>query len=529
MKGFGKMKGKMVLVLSMITVMLAAACSNESKDGPKATEKNPTASATANAVPDPYSSLPKKVSISMFDRGKVSSDEGTYEKNRWVDYIRKESGIDLSIVPVPRAQSKDKLNVLIASNQAPDLIWEFDRSYIGKLVTQGALQPINEYIDKYSTSYKKYLKENPDLLPHITFDGKIYAAVTKRPVTAVANHGMWIRQDWLDELNLKAPTTVDELITVAQAFKNKYPGSTPIVGANASDIYAALYGAMNSQWYVEDGKMKYGATLDRFADVISLEKKLFNLGLVDREYFTDNNNQRSNQLWTTGKAGIMLGQWLTPLNADLLKNVPNANPVPLEAVSTKYGKYGVYQEASPFIYVAFNKNMKNPKAAIEYLDWMVDKGWYPLLNGEKGVHYEDVGGVAKRLNMDKYNKEVSYAAEYAVLRQEVVKPEDLVVQAASDPLSQRIAKLDAKALETALKVNFRRDIPYQPNFDEINVIRTSFDTFIKEIRAEATTQGDKYSGEWALGEIRKEWARLGGAKAEEIANKWYQDNKASFK
>jgi putative aldouronate transport system substrate-binding protein len=530
MKSSGKIKVKWSFVLGMVMILLIAACSNGNNEGSgsQVKESDQPAASDSNETKDPSDDLPKSVSISMFDRGKISSDEGTYEQNRWVDWIRKESGIDVSIIPVPRNQAKDKLNVLIASNQAPDLIWEFDRTYIGKLVTQGALQPIGDYIEKYSTSYKKYLEENPDLLPHISFDGQIYAAATKRPITAIANHGIWIRQDWLDELKLKTPTTVDELLAVAQAFKEHYPDSTPIVGANASDIYAALYGVMNNQWYVEDEKLKYGATLDRFADVIGLEKKLYDLKLVDREYFTDTNYQRSNQLWTTGKAGIMLGQWLTPLNKDLIKNVPSANPVPLEAVSTKYGKYGVYQEASPFMYVAFNKNMKNPKAAVEYLDWMVDKGWFSLLNGEEGVHYELVNGVAKRLDMDKYNKEVSYAAEYAVLRQESVKSEDLILQAADDELSQRIAKLDASALETALKVEFRRDIPYQPNFDEINEIRASLDTFIKEIRAEATTQGEKYSGEWALGEIRKEWERLGGTKAEEIANQWYQSNKASF-
>ncbi|WP_372661107.1 extracellular solute-binding protein [Cohnella sp.] len=535
MEIFGKYKGKMLFVVGMIVLLLTSACSTRNNEGAnnQAQESNPPAStaadSSANDTKDPYNDLPKTVSISMFDRGKVSSDEGTYEENRWVDWIRKESGIDVSIIPVPRSQAKDKLNVLIASNQAPDLIWEFDRSYIGKLVTQGALQPIGEYIEKYSTSYKKYLEENPELLPHITFDGKIYAVTTKRPITAIANHGMWIRQDWLDALNLKAPTTVDELIAVAQAFKKHYPDSTPIVGANTSDIYAALHGAINYQWYVEEDKLKYGATLDRFADVIEMEKKLFDLKLVDLEYFTDTNYQRSNQLWTTGKAGIMLGQWLTPLNKDLITNVPSANPVPLEAVSTPYGKYGLYQEASPFIYVAFNKNMKNPKAAVEYLDWIVDKGWFTLLNGEEGVHHQLVDGVAKRLDMDKYNKEASYAAEYAVLRQETVKPEDLILQAADDELSQRIAKLNSAALETALKVPFRRDIPYQPNFDEINEIRASLDKFIKEIRAGATTQGEKYNGEWALGEIRKEWERLGGAKAEEIANQWYQNNKASFK
>lgn len=533
MKPNSKGKGRLLLILGMLLALLATACSNnegeaESTNAPSGNDP----SGNAQSADDPYADLPKKISISTFDRGQVSSDEGTYEDNRWVKWIREQSGIDVSIVPVPRNQAQDTLNVLIASNQAPDLIWEFDRSYIGKLVTQGVIQPIGDYIEKYSTSYKRYLEENPDLKAHLTFNGEMYAVASKRPVTSIANHAMWIRQDWLDEVGMEKPTTVEELIKVAQAFKEHYPDSTPIVGANAPDIYAALHGAMSFLWYLEDGKMKYGPTLDRYKDVIGLEKQLYELGLVDKEYFTDSNNQRSNQLWTTGQAGILLGQWGTGavdiLMQDLLSNVPDAKPVPLEAVASKHGKFGTYQEAPPFIYVAFNKDMKNPKAAVEYLDWIIDKGWFTLMNGEEGVHYEMSGEIAKRIDADKFTKEVLYANEYAVLRQENVKPEDLPLKAADDALSQRIAALNAESLQTVLKNQFKRDIPYQPNFDEINEIRSTLDTFIRETRATAVTQGDKYTGDWAIAEIRKEWERLGGAEAEAIAQKWYEENKASF-
>ena len=531
-----KHRGQMFFIMCMVIALLATACSSNSGSTGKeeASGNTPVKESEANkgGATDPYDGLPKKLSISMFDRGSVSSDEGTYEDNRWVKWIREQSGIDLTIVPVARNQAQDKLNILFASNQAPDLVWDYDRSYIGKLVTQGVIQPIGDYIDKYSTSYKKYLEENPDLKAQITFNGEIYAIATKRPVTNIANHGIWIRQDWLDELKLERPTTMEELVNVAKAFKEHYAGSTPIVGYTTFDIYSALYGAMNSQWYLEDGKMTYGGVLDRFADVIQLEKELYEQGLVDKEYMTDNNNQRANQLWTTGKAGILMGQWgggnIDILMKDLIANVPTAKPEPMETVSTQYGHYGAYQESSPLIYVAFNKDMKNPKAAIEYLDWMLEKGWFTLVNGEEGVHYQLVDGVAKRTDIDKFNKEVLYAGEYAVVRKDNMKPEDLLIQAADDEMSQRMAALSVESVRLALKNEFRRDTPYQPTFNEINEIRATLDTFIRETRATAVTQGDKYTGQWALEEIRKEWSRLGGDKATEIAQQWYEDNKASF-
>lgn len=75
----------------------------------------------------------------------------------------------------------------------------------------------------------------------MTFNGEIYAVTAKRPITAIANHGIWIRQDWLDELKLERPTTVEELVEVAKAFKQHYPDSTPIVGHTTNDIYSAMF------------------------------------------------------------------------------------------------------------------------------------------------------------------------------------------------------------------------------------------------------------------------------------------------
>ncbi|SFW71189.1 putative aldouronate transport system substrate-binding protein, partial [Paenibacillus sp. UNCCL117] len=68
-------------------------CSNSGAFEPStSTGVKPSATATA----DPYADLPKAVSISVFDRGAVSSDEGTYENNRWVKWIREQSGIDVT-------------------------------------------------------------------------------------------------------------------------------------------------------------------------------------------------------------------------------------------------------------------------------------------------------------------------------------------------------------------------------------------------------------------------------------------------
>src|SRR5262249_10280317 len=50
----------------------------------------------------------------------------------------------------------------------------------------------------------------------VTWDGQMYGFPD--PGTLPHIDGLVVRQDWLDKLNLKAPTNLDEFMTVAKAF-----------------------------------------------------------------------------------------------------------------------------------------------------------------------------------------------------------------------------------------------------------------------------------------------------------------------
>lgn len=492
---------------------------------------------TGAQTEDQYSKLPATLSVEAFDRGLVSSDEGSYESNRWTKWMEEQTGIKLKIVPVPRAQVQQKLNTLIAANEAPDIMWEFSRDYIGNLVTQGVLQPLDDYIEKYSKNYKAYLKQNPELKPYLTFDGKIYAVSVKRTMSGIANAGMWIRQDWLDQVGMKAPATEEEFFAVLKAFRDKGLAKTdaPLISLHASyaNVIDSLFNAFSAQWYLENGKMVHGKFVERTADAIAFERKLYADGYIDKEYLTDKNMQRSIQDWSSGKTGVFFATWSNSIEnnmKDLLKNVPNARPVPLEPFSTKYGKNGLYQEASPSMFVVFNKNMKNPKVAMEYLDWMLDKGWYNLTFGFENTHFKLVNGTPQILDPDKFKKEVAYAYEYPIVNNYAAfyKPESILVSAPQDELSQRWAKLQMDSLNLALKNPFKRDIPYGPSIAEINNVFNAIKPKLDEIRTRTIVKGD-LTPQQALEMIRKEYKNAGGDQADKLAQEWYEQNKASFK
>jgi putative aldouronate transport system substrate-binding protein len=256
---------------------------------------------TAVEEPDKYDSLPKEITVEAFDRGAVSTVEGSYEENRWTKYINENSGVKVKWIPVPRAQAIDKMKVLFAAGQAPDLVWDFGRNFMGSLVNQGLVQPVDEFINKYSTVYKAYINSNADLKPFTVFNGKTYAFTTRRSIDSIANHGMWIRKDWLDKLGLKTPTTDKELLDVARAFTQKDPdgnGKNDTLGIafnyNYTTIIRSIYGT--SYYFTDNGKNYFtNSTMcnhDRYKDALTFQKTVYDEGLVDKEYLTDKNYTR---------------------------------------------------------------------------------------------------------------------------------------------------------------------------------------------------------------------------------------------
>lgn len=520
---------KLVLAASLSMSVLAACSSKSEPPGNSQTGKE-TGEVKVQKT---------EISISMFDRGQVPVEEGSYENNRWSKWINDNSPVNVKWVPVPRGQAQQKLNTLIASGSAPDLIWEYDRNYIAQLANQGAIQPIDSHIEKYSTTIKKYLQDHPELKSAITINGKMYALTSKRGIDTIANHGMWIRQDWLDKLGLKAPTTVEELIDVARKFRdadldgNGKPDTVPIVfNGNAIQIMRAFFFTNENQWYLEDGKLKFARTLDRYTDSLAFQKQLFDEGLIDKEYITDTNFQRARQLWTTGNAGFFFGNWdMENEFKDLKSNVPDAKVAPLESPASKYGKNGLYQENPAYILIAFNSSMKEEKikAAIEFLDWMLDKGYWTLRIGEENVHSKLIDGVPQRIDATKFRNEVSYASEYAVVSQWNPKPEWFPIMAAQDALSQEYAKMRAQSIQVALKNPYRRDLPYNPDLPELTQLVATFHPIATQIEAKIVTGGSALTPQAGMEEIRKEWKRLGGDNVEKLVQEWYESNKADLK
>ena len=88
----------------------------------------------------------------------------------------------------------------------------------------GALRPLNDAYDKWISPGIKKMNADLDnkMLDECTFDGNLYAIPRGEDNSSQANL-LWIRQDWLEDLNLEAPKTLDDVLTIMRAFTNDDP------------------------------------------------------------------------------------------------------------------------------------------------------------------------------------------------------------------------------------------------------------------------------------------------------------------
>lgn len=476
------------------------------------------------------------VSVMVFERGQVPSHRGTLQENQWVDWMREQSGVNLSFVPVPRWEVLQTLNPMFAAGTAPDVISDFSRDNIASFHAQGVLAPLDDWIEQYSTSLRQYLADNPTLDPFLRFgeDGQKFAVATMRPLDTLANHLLWVRQDWLDELGLDVPRTEEEFFAVADAFVTQDPNRTgtndtfafvdghPLEGM----IHAMYMAGSNSIWFVDDREIYHSRTSERLVDYFRFYQLANERGWIDPELITDRQFDRQNQLWVTGRAGMYFGQWGPPRFSELRANDPNARLTPIGAISTRHGTNGWFQEPPPERFVAFRHDTPNPQAAIQYLDWLVDEGWFNLVYGFEGEQHgidEATGIPVWRISSDE-RRDLMFTGDYVILRPARFHPEQFILGAPDDPFEQELAQLRTDALVEQISFRFRRDTPMNPTMPELLTFYDEFNPVFDDIQFEVSM--GRLTPEAAYRQVQSEWNRLGGPRVQAMVQDWFDQNQS---
>lgn len=208
---------------------------------------------------------------------------------------QKDSGIEISWVNEPDEVWAEKKNLLLASGELPDALFNTGLSdaEVAKYGANGTLVALEELIPENAPTLHAILEERTDIRSAITAsDGHIYTLPSVEELGLVEFPRMlFINTDWLERDGLSMPTTVDEYHEALLSFKENGPsGVLPLsfIGAEEiPDLIAALGGQADNPDHriVQDGKVIYTANQTGYADAISALHTWYKEGLIDQESF----------------------------------------------------------------------------------------------------------------------------------------------------------------------------------------------------------------------------------------------------
>lgn len=213
----------------------------------------------------------------------ASADELPYIKE-----YEKQTGIDVQFIHPPQGQEAERLKIMLASGDVADIIHYNFLNYTGgpqKAISEGHIIRLNELMDTYAKDFKETIQKYPeaDKLAK-TADGDYYTfpqIIEDDKMTV--SYGPVVRKDWLDELGLPLPETLDDWYTILKAFKEKKGASAPLIieygDIEYSGIFMGAYG-VKPGFYVENGTIKYGPIENGYKDALAYLNKLYSEGLL---------------------------------------------------------------------------------------------------------------------------------------------------------------------------------------------------------------------------------------------------------
>lgn len=304
--------------------------------------------------------------------------------------IEERTGYHLEYFLLPKDKPEEKLNIEIASGADYDIL-TLTPSQFYTLVAQGALQPIDELVDKHGDNMKKAI--SPASWELGKYNGKLYAVPQKNERANITTT-ILVRQDIMDELGLKMPETLDEFYTTLKTIKEKKPDMIPLTGH--SMVLRTLYSAFGlyTDWTDIDGQLVPRIKQPQMKEYVAFMKKLYTEGLLDKDWSV-NKSAQAQEKFVGGKAVMIQGSWNDASNMApaLAKNIPGFKLGYMNPLKGSDGQAGI-QDEDKLLYVhAIPKSSKKAEHAIKFMNdkLQFDKFTYFTL-GEKDVTFKEENG-----------------------------------------------------------------------------------------------------------------------------------------
>jgi putative aldouronate transport system substrate-binding protein len=545
----------MFLAVSMLFVLIMG-CSKEQEGTPETPEEPSNNQANGeqnNSAPSgPFDPFEETVVLNL-----IGTDDPTItyvnnedaNNNVITDFYKEKLNIEVNRKwIVDSTKFDERLNLAIASNELPDS-FAVNSEQLTRLINAGQIQDISEAYEKYASDNLRKSLEYMDSVGFgpVTVDGKIYGLPLPNDF---ADHiaMMYIRQDWLDKLDMKAPETLEELEELAKAFMENDPNNT---GKNDTigiamdkdfgfpmDAIAHTYGAYPRIWLPDDnGELVYGSVQPEMKQTLSKMQEMYSQGIFDSE-FAVKDAPKVAETVAAGEVGIFIGPFWAPLwQLQLAKaNNPDAEWSAFPIHKNLNGELKPKSASFVYRWQVVSKEFKQPEAIIKAANL-----WYELWQGEyaewyHGLNKTEYSEVQEGLKFyapfwfdvpDK-NLKLGYIMRAALEADDpslITHPEgekmwDVIKEGSLYGWSQNLITTQSEyvlgEIYDEYQMNAYNGLPSQNMTSKKSTLDTLEEqTFTKIIMGEPIDNFDEFV---------KKWNQLGGNELTQEVNEWYDAN-----
>ena len=278
--------------------------------------------ATAFATADSAKALPKSENL-YFENGLEITGMGIHYNNYPTEFdgcyyfpaIKALTNATINIDWRVVDNYATQIATTLASGKLPDIIVAGNAgSGVMNLVSEGAVVPLDDYIDLMPNIVAAVGEDR--MAAWRQADGHIYTIPTI--VDVPGSQSVMIRQDWLDQLGMEAPTTWDGWVAMWRAFKeNDMNGNgdktdeIPLAleqGENGERCMASLLNAFGIKasadcqfCLLDDGTYTMVYEHPRYKEFLQAVQDLYKEGLIDSEFST----RTQAELFTVMDSGLV--------------------------------------------------------------------------------------------------------------------------------------------------------------------------------------------------------------------------------
>lgn len=317
---------RFVAILMVLTMLYACAVTVEKADaedvwGEPAYEGEWYAPIVGNTQ---IMTIGKSVRTSIF-----YIDDDTVEDNYLIRYMEKALNVDYVYEwETDEGAYNERVNLMIAEGDISELpdVFIVTASQLALLVEAGMVEDLTDAYEAYVSPNLRGAIDNTNglCLMDCTFGGRMYAIPAVNCGENAASQ-LFIRDDWLKNLGLDYPETLEDVINVALAFKNNDPDGNEeddTVGlmcqADIAQIDSA-FGSMNvlfnvnhsypEYWYFDDeGKVVYGSVQPETREALQMIASLVKQGVIEKDFATTGWDQLMSAV-QGGRCGMFFAPW----------------------------------------------------------------------------------------------------------------------------------------------------------------------------------------------------------------------------